>query len=158
MNPCRWRGRQLCTYFVQGDHQTVVLQMIIKVVINLFYQSLCVLKLGLPAGNNSDQNCVHCHQRRPVWCTPISASKSNADNLILRLFLCHFLHMMSSWRHDSIHNNTSNKQTPPPWWWSRPPLQRHGFDDTTPPEGRAALRMFLPWLVSKDFVWFVKLM
>ncbi len=87
----------------------------------------------------------------------LSASKSNAVNLILRLCLYYFLHMMSSWHHESIHNNTSNQQTPPPWWWSCSPLQRCGFDDTTPPEERAALRMFIPRPLSKDFFWFIKL-
>ncbi len=77
-------------------------------------------------------------------------------NPSLGLFLYHFLHTMSLWSHASILNNTSNQQTPPPWWW--PPLQRHGFSDTTPPKGRAALRMFVPRPLSKDFVWLVKLM
>ncbi len=53
----------------------------------------------------------------------LSASKSNAINLILRLWLYHFLHTISLWRHKSIHNNTSNQQTPPPWWWSRSPSE-----------------------------------
>jgi hypothetical protein len=88
----------------------------------------------------------------------LDGSKSNAFNLILRLFLYHFLHTMSSWHHKSIHNNTSNQQTPPPQWWSRSPLLRCGFDDTTPPEGWAALRMFVLRPLLKDFVWFIKLM
>ncbi len=79
-------------------------------------------------------------------------------NPSLGLFLYHFLHTMSLWGHESIHNNTNNQQTPPPWWWSCSPLQRRGFDDTTPPEGRAALRMFFSRPLSKDFVWFIKLM
>jgi hypothetical protein len=79
-------------------------------------------------------------------------------NPSLGLFLYHFLHMMSSWHHESIHNNTNNQQTPPPWWWRRSPLQRRGFNYTTLPEGRAALRMFVPRPLSKDFVWFIKLM
>ncbi len=93
------------------------------------------------------------------WCGACpGGSKSNAVKIILRLFLYHFLHAMSSLRHESIYNNTSNQQTPPPWWWSRSPFQRCGFDDTTPPEGRAALRMFVPRLLSNDFVWFIKWM
>ncbi len=87
----------------------------------------------------------------------LSTSKSNAVNLILRLFLFHFLHTTSSWHHESIHNNTSNKQTPPLWWWSCSPLQRCGFDGTTLPEGWAALRMFIPRPLLKDFIEFVKL-
>ncbi len=35
-------------------------------------------------------------------------------NPSLGLFLYHFLHMMVSWHHESIHNNTNNQQTPPP--------------------------------------------
>jgi hypothetical protein len=46
----------------------------------------------------------------------LSASKNNAVNFILRLCLYHFLHMMSSLRLESIHNNTNNQQIPrPPW-------------------------------------------
>ncbi len=60
--------------------------------------------------------------------------KYYAVNLILRLFLYRFLHTLSS---KSIHNNTNTQQTSPPWWWSRLPLQRRGFDDSMPPEGRA---------------------
>jgi len=40
-------------------------------------------------------------------------------------------------------------QTPSPWWWSRSPLQRREFDEPMPPEGWAALRMFLPMLPLK---------
>ncbi len=79
------------------------------------------------------------------WCgARLSAAKSNAVNLILRLFLHHFLHTMSSWRHESIHNNTNNQQTPPPWWRSHLPLQWRGFNESTPSEWRAALPMFIP--------------
>jgi hypothetical protein len=45
----------------------------------------------------------------------LGGTKSNAINLILRLFLYHFFHTMSSWHHESIHNNTNKQQTPPPW-------------------------------------------
>jgi hypothetical protein len=48
-------------------------------------------------------------------------------------------------------------QTPSPWWWSCSPLQRHGFDESMPPEGWAALRMFLPIPPSKRFKRFQKL-
>ncbi len=88
----------------------------------------------------------------------LSASKNNTVNLILRLFLYHFLHTMSLWRHESIHHNTNNQQTPPPWWWSRSPLHRHGFDESTPPEWRAALLMFVPRLLLKGFGRINKLM
>jgi hypothetical protein len=77
--------------------------------------------------------------------------KYYAVNLILRLFLYHFLHTMSSWRHKSIHNNTNNQQTPPPWWWSRSPLQRRGFDESTPSEWQAALLMFVLRPLLKGF-------
>jgi hypothetical protein len=78
-----------------------------------------------------------------IWCgARLSASKNNAVNLILRLFLYHFLHKMSSWCHESIHNNTNNQQTPPPWWWSRSPLQWRGFDEFIQSEWRAAMLMF----------------
>ncbi len=77
--------------------------------------------------------------------------KYYAVNLILRLFLYHFLHMMSSWCHESIHNNTNNQQTPPPWWWSRSPLQRRGFDESTLSKWRAALLMFVPRPLLKGF-------
>ncbi len=93
------------------------------------------------------------------WCgARLGGSKSNAINLILRLLLYHFLHTMSLWHHESIHNNTSNQQTPPPWWWSRSPLQRCGFDDTTPPEWRLALRIHFLRPLSKGLVKFNKLM
>ncbi len=74
----------------------------------------------------------------------VGGPKYYAVNLILRLFLYHFLHTMSLWRHESIHNNTNNQQTPPPWWWSRSPLERHGFNESTLFEWWAALLMFVP--------------
>ncbi len=59
-------------------------------------------------------------------------------NLILRFFLYHFLHTLSS---ESIHNNTNTQRTSPPWWWSRLPLQQRVFDDSMLPEGWAALHI-----------------
>ncbi len=88
----------------------------------------------------------------------LGGSKSNAVNLILRLFLYNFLHMMSSWCHKSIHNSTNNQQTPPPWWWSRLPLQRHGFNESTLSEWRAALCIHFSRPLSKILVKFNKLM
>ncbi len=93
------------------------------------------------------------------WCDArLGGSKSNAVNLILRLFLYHFLHTMSLWRHKSIHNNTNNQQTPPPWWWSCLPLQQHGFDESTTSEWWAALRIYFPRPLLKGLVQFNKLM
>jgi hypothetical protein len=37
--------------------------------------------------------------------------------------------------------STNNRQTPSPWWWSRSPLQRRGFDESMPLEGRATFRI-----------------
>ncbi len=88
----------------------------------------------------------------------LRGSKSNAVNLILRLFLYHFVHTMSSWHHESIHNNTNNQQTPPPWWWSRLPLQRHGFNKSTPSKWWAALCIYFPRLLLKGFGRINKLM
>ncbi len=89
---------------------------------------------------------------KEIWCgARLGGSKSNAVNLISRLFLYHFLHMMSSWCHESIHNNTNNQQTPPLWWWSRLPLQRRGFNESTTSEWWAALLMFVPRPLSKGF-------
>ncbi len=84
------------------------------------------------------------------WCgARLGGSNSNAVNLILRLFLYQFLHTMSSWCHESIHNNTNNQQTPPPWWWSRLPHQRHGFDEYTMSKWWVALLIFVPRLLLK---------
>jgi hypothetical protein len=85
-------------------------------------------------------------------------SLSNTVHVILRLFLYHFLHTMSSWCHKSIHNNTNNQQAPSPWWWSCLPLQQCGFNESTPPKGQAALHIYFPRPLSKDFFWFIKLM
>ncbi len=60
-------------------------------------------------------------------------------NPSLGLFLYRFLHTMSLWCHESIHNNTNNQQTPLPWWWSCLPLQWRGFDESTPSKWQAAL-------------------
>jgi hypothetical protein len=53
-------------------------------------------------------------------------------------------------------HNTNTKQTSPPWWWSRLSLQRHGFDEFTPPEGWAALHIYFSRPLTKDFVRFNK--
>jgi hypothetical protein len=37
------------------------------------------------------------------------------------------------------------------------PLQRRGFDDSMPPEGWAALRIYCPKLLLKDLNRFIKL-
>ncbi len=95
-----------------------------------------------------------------LWCgARLGGSKSNTVNLILRLFLYHFLHTMSSWRQELIHNNTNNLQTPPPWWWSHLPLQlqRHGFYESTLSKWGAALRIHFPRPLSKGLVKFNKL-
>ncbi len=63
-----------------------------------------------------------CNKKRTWYGAHVGGSKINAIHLIIRLFLYHLLHMMSSWRHESIHNSTNNQQTPPPWWWSHSPL------------------------------------
>ncbi len=84
--------------------------------------------------------------------------KSNAVDLILRLFLYYFLHTMSSWHHEAIHNNTNNQQTPPPWWWSRSPLQRRGFNESMPSKWQAALRIYFSRLLLKGFGRINKLM
>jgi hypothetical protein len=87
----------------------------------------------------------------------MGGSKKNAVNLILRLFLYHILHTMSSWRHESIHNSTNNQQTLPPWWWSRLPLQRRGFNEYTPPKGQVALRIHFPRPLLEGLVKIIKL-
>ena len=72
------------------------------------------------------------------------------NNPTLRLFSHTCLHISRTCLHTTSddnqtrrHKSTNNRQTPPPWW-SRSPLQRHGFDEPKPPEGWAALRMFVP--------------
>ncbi len=89
---------------------------------------------------------------------PYVGQNVTLHNPSLWLFFYHFLHTMSSWCHKSIHNNTNNQQTPPPWWWSRLPLQRCGFNESTPSEWRAALHMFVPRPLSKGFGRINKLM
>jgi hypothetical protein len=84
----------------------------------------------------------------------VGGPKYYAVNLILRLFLYRFLHTLSS---KSIHNNTNTQRTSPPWWWSRLPLQGHGFDNSMPPEGQAALHIYCPRLLLKDLNRFIKL-
>ena len=75
-------------------------------------------------------------------------AKSKVFNLILRLFCGNCLHTTSDDDQTRRHICTNNRQTPPPWW-SRSPLQRHGFDEPMPPEGWAALRMFVSMPPSK---------
>jgi hypothetical protein len=53
-----------------------------------------------------------------------------------------YIRRVTTTRRDGT-KSTNNRQTPPPWW-SRLPLQRHGFDEPMPPEGWAALCMFVP--------------
>jgi len=48
-------------------------------------------------------------------------------------------------------------QTPSPWRWSHSPLQRRGFDEPMPPEGWAALHMFVPMPPLKQLKRFHKL-
>ncbi len=81
----------------------------------------------------------------------LCGAKSNVFNLILRLFCGTCLHTnQTRW-----HICTNNRQTPPPWW-SRSPLQQHGFGEPMPPEGWAALRMFISMLPSKQLSRFHK--
>ncbi len=102
--------------------------------------------------------CISLESQERCYGASVHGSKINAINPILRLFLYHFLHRMSSWRQESIHNNTNNQQTPPPWWWSCLPLQRCGFNESMPPEWRAALRICCPRPLLKGLVEFNKLM
>jgi hypothetical protein len=74
----------------------------------------------------------------------------NNPTLRLRLFSHTCLHISRTRLHTTSdddqtrqHICTNNRLTPPPWW-SRSPFQRHGFDEPMPPEGWAALRMFVP--------------
>ncbi len=91
------------------------------------------------------------HSEKPRYGARKGGSLSNTVKLILRLFLYHFLHTMSLWCQESIHNNTNNQQTPPPWWWSRLPLQWHGFYESMPPKGQAALPKYCLMPMLKDF-------
>ncbi len=102
-------------------------------------------------------NCDYCQRNNDVAHANVGQNVT-PHNPSLGLCLYPFLHKMSLWHHDSIHDNTNNQQTPPPWWWSRLHLQRHGFDESTPSLWWVALRMFVPMLLSKDFVWFIKLL
>ncbi len=105
-----------------------------------------------------DKLCTPYLNGATWWCgASLGGTLCDIINLILGLFLYHFLHMLSSWCHEPIHNNTNTKWTSPPWWWSRLPLQRRGFDDSMPPEGRAALHIYCPRPLSKDLNRFIKL-
>jgi hypothetical protein len=84
----------------------------------------------------------------------VGGQKYYAINLILRLFLYHFLHTLSS---EFIHNNTNTQRTSSTWWWSHSPLQRCGVNESTPPKGQAALRINFPRLVLKGLVKLIKL-
>ena len=86
------------------------------------------------------------------------------NNPILRLFSHTCLHISHTRLHTTSdddqtrrHICTNNRQTPSPWWWSHSPLQRCGFDESMPPEGWAALCMFVPMPPSKRFNKFIKL-
>ncbi len=122
-------------------------------------QAVCMLTSGQPCFTVSKKSSIlqwYCGETHPVcrlstrwYGARVDGPKYYAINLILRLFLYHFLHAMSSWRHESIHNNTNNQQTPPPWSWSRSPLKRCGFDESTPSKWQAALLMFVPRPLSR---------
>ena len=79
------------------------------------------------------------------------------NNPTLRLLS--YLSTYDEWRRsdETAQKSTNNRQTPSPWWWSCLPLQRCGFDESIPPEGWAALRMFVPMPPSKRFNRFNKL-
>ncbi len=105
------------------------------------------------------QAVISCQMPKYQWYgAHVGGPKYYAVNLILRLFLYHFLHTTSLWHHKPIHNNTNNQQTPPPCWWSRSPLQRRGFDESMPPDGRAALRIYCPRPPLKSLVKFNEVM
>ena len=77
--------------------------------------------------------------------------------------LCNTSKMYVQWVRLTSHEpETAQKaqttwQTTSPWCWSRLPLQRHGFDEPMPPEGWAALRMFVPRPLLQWFHRFNKL-
>ena len=111
-----------------------------------YHGAICKWIRGLAQAFIAQQN---------IWYgASVGGPKYYAVNLILRSFLYHFLHMLSS---ESIHNNTNTQRTSPPWWWSRSPLQRCEFNESMPPEGRAALRIHFPRPVLKGLVKFIKL-
>ncbi len=66
-----------------------------------------------PSSSDSAKNPVGEKIALSGWClcgARLSASKNNTVNLILRLFLYHFLHTMSSWHHEpSTTTQTTNK-------------------------------------------------
>ncbi len=101
--------------------------------------------------------CIHPVPAKARCGASLGGTLCDIINLILRLVLYHFLHTLSSWHHESIHNNTNIQQTSPPWWWSRLPLQQRGFNDSMPPKGWAALRIYCPRPLSKDLNRFIKL-
>ncbi len=88
----------------------------------------------------------------------LGGAKSNVFNPTLRLFshtclislILVYIRRVTTTRQDGT-KSTNNRQTPSPWWWSRSPLQWRGFDEPTPPEGWAALRMLVPMPPSKRF-------
>jgi len=93
----------------------------------------------------------------PCWCgASLAGAQCNVFNPTLRLSCGICLHTTSDDDQTRRHICTNNRQTPPPWW-SCSPLQRHGFDEPMPPEGWAALRMFVSMSPSKRFNRFHKL-
>jgi hypothetical protein len=89
----------------------------------------------------------------------LGGAQSNVFNPTLRLFSPTCLHIslilvyirqVTTTCGDGT-KSTNNRQPPSPWWWSRSPLQRRGFDEPTPPEEWAALRMLVPMPPSKRF-------
>ncbi len=76
----------------------------------------------------------------------------------LKVIFVPFFYTISSWCHESIHNNINNQQTPPSWWWSRSLLQRGGFNESTPSKWWTALRIYFLRSLLKGLVHFNKLM
>jgi hypothetical protein len=64
---------------------------------------------------------------------------------------------MTSHKSENAQKAQTTWQTTSPWCWSRSPLQRRGFDEPMPPEGWAALHMFVPRPPLKRFNRFNKL-
>jgi hypothetical protein len=85
------------------------------------------------------------------------ASLGGAQGYSLISLVLVYIRQVTTTRQDGT-KSTNKRLTPPPWWWSRSPLQRRGFDEPTPPEGWAALRMLVPMPPSKRFNRFNKLM
>ena len=87
----------------------------------------------------------------------LGGSLCHTHNLTLRLFSRTCLHTRSLRRPDeTAQKEQTTWQTTSPWCWSRSPLQRRGFDEPMPPEGWAALRMFVPMPPSKQLTRFNK--